>query len=158
MKRFIQDKEIYTDIMQQLKEKYHDALGHIFVDEILVMVDTEFEIKPPRGKGGEEPEEEAIAKWEDKKRKAWKFEIKKIPKLYQDAFEPHKEFVLIVRQSLVKELSDAQTVAHIYSEMRKINHEYKLQRPDVHTFSDLAEKLGRPDWDLAYDLPNILKD
>ncbi|AEO93394.1 gp132 [Bacillus phage G] len=158
MKQFIEEKDIYIEMMQQLKDKFHDTLGHIFVDEILVMTDTEFEIKPPRGKGGEDPSEEAIAKWEDKKRKAWKFEMKKIPKLYRDALDKNKEFVLIVRQSLVKELTDAQVIAHVYSEMRKINHEYKLQKPDVHTFSDLAEKLGRSDWDSAYDLPNILEN
>lgn len=158
MKRFMKDIDIYPDMMEKLKEKYQDTLGHIFVDEILVMVDTEYEIKPPRGKGGEEPEEDAIEKWKEKKQNAWKFEMKKIPQLYQDTFSPHKEFVLIVRKSLVEDLSEAQTVAHLYSEMRKINNEYKLQKPDVHTFSDLAEKLGRSDWNSAYDVPNILED
>lgn len=158
MKRYTKETAIYPDTMQELKDKYQDTLGHIFVDEILVMVDTEFEVKPPKGKGGEDPEEDAIAKWQDKKRKAWKFEMKRIPKLYQDVFDQRKQFVLIVRQNLVDELTEAQTNAHIYSEMRKINHEYKLQKPDVHTFADLAEKLGRSDWNSAYDVPNILED
>lgn len=158
MKRYIQDKDMYSDLMDQLKEKYSDTLGHIFVDEILVMIDSEFEIKPPKSKGGEEPDDEAVSKWEDKKRKAWKFEMKKIPKLYQDVFDPKKEFVLIVRQSLVEELTDAQILAHLYSEMRKINGEYKLQKPDVHTFADLAEKLGRSDWNTAHEVANILED
>ena len=158
MKRYIKDSGFYYHIMEKLKNKYYDTLGHIFVDEILVLIDTEFEIKAPKPKAGEEePSEEALDKWKDKKRRAWKFNMKKIPKMYQDVFEPKKEFVLIVRQSLVEELTEAQIVAYIYSEMRKISTDYKLQKPDVLTFSDLAEKLGRPDWDSAYDIPNILE-
>ena len=156
MKRYIRDNDVYVDIMKRLKDKFENNLGHIFVDEILVMVDTEFEVKKPKGKDGDEPDEEAISKWEDKKKKAWKFDLKKIPKLYQDVFDPKKEFVLIVRKSLVEELSDAQIAAYIYTEMRKIDQEYKLTQPDLYTFSDLADLLGRPDWNDAYTIPNIL--
>lgn len=158
MRRYTRDAGLYSDIIKQLKDKYDDALGHIFEDEILVLIDTEFEIKPPKvKKGEEEPSEEAMDKWKDKKRKAWKFMLKNIPQLFQDALDSRKQFVLIVRKTLVDELTDAQIAAYIYSELRKINHEYKLEKPDVHTFSDLAKLMGRPDWEQAYEVPNILE-
>lgn len=158
MRRYTRDAGMYKDYMTKLKDKFHDNLGHIFVDEILVLIDTEFEVKPPKAKKGEEePSEEAIDKWKDKKRKAWKFELKKIPKLYADALDSSREYVLVVRKSLVDELNDAQVLAHLYREMRKINREYKIEKPDLNTFSDLAQLIGRPDWDAAYDIPNILE-
>ena len=159
MRRYVKDQGYYYDLIKKIREKFEDNLGHIFVDEILVMIDSEFEIKPPKPKKNEEePSEEAIEKWKDKKRKAWKFNIKVIPDIFQDAMETRKQFVIIVRKSLVDELSEEQVLAHLYAELRKINTEYKLQKPDVHTFSDLVKLLGRPDWEQAYDIPNILED
>lgn len=159
MRRYTRDAGMYDDIIKQLKDKYNDKIGHIFEEEILVLIDTEFEIKPPKAKKGEEePSEEALDKWKDKKSKAWKFMLKNIPQLFQDALDSRKQFVLIVRKTLVNELTDAQVAAHIYSELRKINNEYKLEKPDVHTFADIVEMMGRPDWDKAYDIPNILED
>jgi hypothetical protein len=159
MKRYVKDKGYYTDLIKRLKEKFDDQLGHIFEDEILVMIDEEFEIKPPKAKKNEEePSEEAIDKWKDKKLKAWKFNIKVIPDVYRDAMETSKQFVIIVRDSLVKELSEEQVIAHLYAELRKISKEYKLQKPDVNTFSDLAKLLGRPDWNQAYNIPNLLEE
>lgn len=157
MKRYVRDGGFYTDIMMKLRDKFPDTLGHIFIDEIVVMIDTEFRINPPKGKNGDKPDEEALRKWEDKKRKAWKFNIKVIPKLYQDVLDSGKQFVLIVRKDLVDELNEAQIVAHIYSELRKINAEYKLEKPDVNTFSDLVTLIGRSDWDTANDIPNLLE-
>jgi hypothetical protein len=157
MRRYTRDAGMYSDTIKQLKDKYYDTLGHIFEDEILVLIDTEFEIKPPKAKAGEEPSEEAVDKWKDKKRKAWKFNMKTVPKLYQDALDSRTQFIMIVRRSLVDELSEAQVVAHIFTELRKINTEYKLEKPDVHTFSDLARLIGRPDWEQAYDVPNLLE-
>lgn len=159
MRRYVKDQGHYYDLIKKIRDKFDDTLGHVFVDEILVMVDSEFEIKPPKAKKNEEePSQEAVDKWKDKKRKAWKFNIKVIPDIFQDAMESRKQFVMIVRKSLADELSDEQTLAYIYAELRKINTEYKLQKPDVHTFSDLVKLLGRPDWEQAYDIPNILED
>ena len=142
MRRYVKDQGYYYDLIKKIREKFEDNLGHIFVDEILVMIDSEFEIKPPKPKKNEEePSEEAIEKWKDKKRKAWKFNIKVIPDIFQDAMETRKQFVIIVRKSLVDELSEEQVLAHLYAELRKINTEYKLQKPDVHTFSDLVKLL-----------------
>jgi hypothetical protein len=156
MKRYIRDNGTYIDIVKQLKEKYHDSLGHIFVDEILIMVDDEFEVKLPKTKKGEEITEEQMEKYKEKKRKSWKFSIKTIPQLYQDALDSRKLFVIIARQRLIEELSDEQVVAFLYSELRKISNEYKLQKPDVNTFFDLVKLLGRTDWEEAYDIPNLL--
>ncbi|MNR39826.1 hypothetical protein D3C85_1580620 [compost metagenome] len=97
-------------------------------------------------------------KWKDKKSKAWKFQIKTIPQMYQDALDTPKQFVMIGRQSLLDELSEEQVLAFIYNELRKINSEYKLQKPDVNTFSDLIKIFGRPDWDKAYNIPNLLEE
>jgi hypothetical protein len=158
MRRYTRGSELYADVMEQLKEKYQDTLGHVFLDEVLVMLDTEFEIKPPKGKGGEDPDEEAVDKWKDKRKKAWKFQMKSVPKLYQDALDSRKAFMLIVRENLAKELTDAQIAAYIYSEMRKISKEYKLEKPNVHTFSDLIDLIGSADLEDHFNLPNILED
>lgn len=156
MKRYVKDQGMYTDLMNQLKEKFEDNLGHIFVDEILVVQDTEWEVKPPKGRSGEDPTEEQIEKYEQKKKRAWKFQIKKIPEIYSNILETKKEFMLIVRPNLVKDISEEQVLAYLYSEMRKISKDYRLVKPDLHTFSDLVKMLGRPDWDQAYNIPNIL--
>ncbi|MNJ90154.1 hypothetical protein D3C87_77480 [compost metagenome] len=158
MKRYIKDSGMYTDLMNQLKDKFEDTLGHVFIDEILVVQDTEFEIKPPKGRSGEDPTEEQVEKWEQKKKHAWKFQMKKLPELFADILDTKKEFMLIVRQNVAKDLSEEQTLAYLYTELRKINAEYKLVKPDLHTFSDLAKLLGRADWDQAYNIPNILEN
>lgn len=157
MKRYIKDSGMYSDLMNQLKDKFQDTLGHIFIDEILVVQDTEFEIKPPKGRSGEDPTEEQMEKWEQKKKRAWKFQMKKLPELFADILDTKKEFMLVVRQNVAKDLSEEQTLAYLYTELRKISTEYRLVKPDVQTFSDLAKLMGRPDWDQAYNIPNILE-
>ncbi|MNY40687.1 hypothetical protein D3C86_1754450 [compost metagenome] len=84
--------------------------------------------------------------------------MKKLPELFADILDTKKEFMLIVRQNVAKDLSEEQTLAYLYTELRKINAEYKLVKPDLHTFSDLAKLLGRADWDQAYNIPNILEN
>ncbi|MDF2534028.1 MAG: hypothetical protein K0R18_185 [Bacillales bacterium] len=153
----MKDQGTYTELMNQLKDKFSDNLGHIFIDEILVVQDTEFEVKPPKGRSGEDPTEEQNEKFEQKKKKAWKFQMKKLPEIFADVLDTKKEFMLVVRQNLVKDLSEEQVLAHLYTELRKINTEYKLGKPDLHTFSDLVKLLGRPDWDQAFGIPNILE-
>jgi hypothetical protein len=120
------------------------------------MVDDEFEVKLPKAKKGEEITEEQMDKYKDKKRKAWKFNIKTVPQLYKDAMDGNKEFVILVRKRLVEELTEEQVIAFLYSELRKITTEYKLQKPNINTFSDLIKLLGRTDWEEAYDIPNLL--
>ncbi len=156
MRRYMRDNGHYMDMVKQLKDKFHDSLGHIFTDEILIMVDDDFEVKLPKAKKGEEITEEQMDKYKDKKKKAWKFNLKTVPQIYQDSLESRKQFLLIVRRSLIEEISEEQTIAFLYSELRKISTDYKLQKPDLNTFSDLVKMLGRTDWDSAYDIPNLL--
>ena len=157
MRRYVKDDGQYMDIVNKLRDKFYDSLGHIFTDHILIMVDDEFEVKLPKAKKGEEITEEQMEKYKEKKRKAWKFNLKTVPQLFKDAMDGNKEFVLIVRRNLADELTEEQTIAFLYSELRKINNEYKLQKPNINTFSDLIKLLGRTDWEEAYDIPNLLK-
>ena len=156
MRRYTKDDGQYMDIVNKLKDKFHDSLGHIFADHILIMVDDEFEVKLPKSKKGEEITEEQMEKYKEKKRKAWKFNLKTVPQLFKDAMDGNKEFVLLVRRNLIEELTEEQIVAFLYSELRKITSEYKLQKPNINTFSDLIKLLGRTDWEEAYDIPNLL--
>ncbi len=156
MRRYSKDDGQYMEIVKQLRDKFYDSLGHIFTEHILIMVDDEFEVKLPKAKKGEEITEEQMEKYKEKKRKAWKFNLKTVPQLFKDAMDGNKEFVLLVRRNLVDDLTEEQIIAFLYSELRKIDNEYKLQKPNINTFSDLINLLGRTDWEEAYDIPNLL--
>jgi hypothetical protein len=157
MKRYVKDSGTYREIIESLKDKFPENFGHIFVDEILILIDDDFEIKYPKAKKNQDPSEEEIEKWREKKKRAWKFNLKSLPQVFRDSLDSKKEFLMVVRRSLVSELTEEQNVAYIYSELRKIDSNYKIQKPDLHTFSDLIKLLGTTDWSESFNIPNLLK-
>jgi predicted metallopeptidase len=119
------------DIADKLIEKYPVGLGHIELDKILFVKETE---KTPKKRA----------------------EIRKVIAPYTIITE--YKFIITYYEAVNIGLTDAQKIMVIYHELLHIDVDFaKLRRHNVQDFRELVSKYG-VNWDIDPNLPNILDD
>lgn len=121
----------YREIAEKILDKFPVAFGHIELDKVLFLRETE---KAPK-------------KYAD---------IKAVKSPY--SFLTELKFIITVYEPMVQGLSEAQLNMLIYHELMHIDVDFqKVKKHNIEDFRELISTYG-VNWDIDPNLPNILED
>jgi predicted metallopeptidase len=121
----------FKEIAEKLIDKYPNAFGHIELDKVLILSETE---KSPK-------------KYADIRRIGFPY-----------SFLTAYKFIIIIYEPKLLGLTDAQKIMVCYHELLHIDSDFdKLLKHNIEDFRELISKYG-VNWEIDPNLPNILED
>lgn len=121
----------YQEIAEKLVAKYPVAFGHVEMDKVMFLSETE---KSPK-------------KYAD---------CRKVTAPYD--FMINYKYILTFYESKIVPMNEAQKVMLVFHEMLHIDSDFaKIRKHNIEDFRELVTKYG-VNWDIDPNLPNILED
>jgi predicted metallopeptidase len=122
----------YKEIARKLVDKYPVAFGHLELDKMLFLVETE---RTPKDKYAD---------------------VKRVRKPY--TYMTECKFIMRFYEGNIVGMNDAQKIMLVYHELMHIDPDFnKLRKHNVQDFLEIVEKYGA-NWDVDPNLPNLLED